>query len=283
MSYKIVIDSCGDLTQELKEDARLESIPLELEVGDERILDDENFNQKEYLKKIAECPTCAKTSCPSPERYMLACNVDAENIYIITLSANLSGSYNSAMLAKQMFEEQYGQKNIHVFNSCSACSGETLIARKIMELEEAGKSFAQVVELGEIFLRGMDTYFILDDLETLRKNGRLSAVKALVASKLNIKPIMGTDGNGTILQLGQAVGMKKAFRKMTEFILADKVKRHQKLEERSLMITHVDCPERAELIRDFLLSEGNFKDVQIVEAGGVSTTYANAGGIVVTV
>ena len=72
MSYKIILDSCGELPAEYKADARFENVPLGLEVGDYQIMDDENFNQKEFLAKVAACPTCPKSSCPSPERYMEA-------------------------------------------------------------------------------------------------------------------------------------------------------------------------------------------------------------------
>mgnify|MGYP001633549258 len=87
MSYKIAIDSCGELLDEWKNDGRIESIPLTLTVGGENIIDDENFDQKDFLKKVAACPECPKSACPSPERYMKAYECDAEHIYAVTLSA----------------------------------------------------------------------------------------------------------------------------------------------------------------------------------------------------
>ena len=142
MGYKIVVDSCCELPEEYKKDARFEIVPLGLEVGDYQIMDDENFNQKEFLKKVAACPVCPKSSCPSPERYMEAYHCDADRIYVVTLSAKLSGSCNSAELGKRLYHEKYGDKDIFVCDSESAICGETQIARKAMELEEAGKSFS---------------------------------------------------------------------------------------------------------------------------------------------
>lgn len=280
MSYKIVLDSCGDLSPELKKDVNYESIPLELEIGDERIIDDESFDQLAYIQKVAACPTCAKTSCPSPERFMEAYMADVDHVYVVTLSGELSGSYNSAELARQMYEEKYGAGKVHVFDSRSAACGETLIARKAEEFEKAGDSFEEVIAKTNQFIKDMKTYFVLDDLETLRKNGRLSAVKALVAGKLNIKPVMGAD-DGTIIQLGQAVGIKKAYSRLIQFLLEDK--KGVNMADLSLMITHVNCLERAEMIKELLLEKAAFKDIVIVDAKGVSTTYANNGGIVVTV
>ena len=125
MSYKIVIDSCGELLDEWKQDERIESVPLTLTVGGESIIDDAAFNQKEFLQKVAACPECPKSACPSPERYMRAFTCDAEHVYCVTLSAELSGSYNSAVLGKSLLLEDQPDKKIHIFNSRSA-SGERL-------------------------------------------------------------------------------------------------------------------------------------------------------------
>lgn len=283
MSYKIVIDSCGELTEEMKKNPRIVSVPLELQVGEERMWDDETFDQAVFLKKVAACPECPKSSCPSPEKYMEAYVTDAEAVYVITLSANLSGSYNSAMLGKNLYHEKYGEKNIHVFDSCSASIGQTLIALRIMELEGEGKSFEEVVRLTEEYRDSQDTYFILDNLETLRKNGRLSGVKALVATTLNIKPVMGSTDEGTIVQLGQCIGMKKALVKMADMIakkVAEEVKRP---ETHRIMISHCNCMERAILVKKLLEERINVKEIEILPTAGISSLYANDGGIIVVV
>lgn len=277
MSYKIVVDSCCELPEQYKKDSRFQSIPLGLEVGDYQILDDENFNQKEFLQKVAACPTCPKSNCPSPELFREAYHDEAEEIYVVTLSSHLSGSYNSAELGKKLYEEKYGSKKIHVVDSESASCGETQIAMKIMEYKEAGFSFEETVDKVEKFKRQMRTYFVLDNLETLRKNGRLSGVKALVASTLNIKPVMV--GNlGVIEQRGQAIGINKALAKMADHFAAD-VKNPQ---ERTLMITHCNCPERAEYMRRLMEKRASYRDVVIMDTAGISSMYANDGGIIVT-
>ncbi len=146
--------------------------------------------RQSFLKKVAESPYCPKTSCPSPERYLAKYNCDAEHIYVVTLSAEFSGSYNSAQLGKNLYVEEYGEKHIHVFNSRSASIGETLIALKIQQCEKAGMDVQTVIETVESYIEGQHTYFVLENLDTLRKNGRLTGIKSLVAGALNIKPIM---------------------------------------------------------------------------------------------
>ena len=89
MSYKIVIDSCGELLDEWKKDPRFESVALTLSVGGENIIDDENFDQASFLKKVADCPECPKSACPSPERYMRAFDCDADHVYAVRFQQNL--------------------------------------------------------------------------------------------------------------------------------------------------------------------------------------------------
>lgn len=277
MSYKIVVDSCCELPEKYKKDSRFQIVPLGLEVGEYVILDDENFDQKVFLKKVADYPLCPKSSCPSPEKFIEAYHDEMDEIYTVTLSSHLSGSYNSAELAKSLYAEKYGKKKIHVIDSESASCGETQLVEEILVCKEEGLSFEDTVKRVETFKRKMRTYFVLDNLETLRKNGRLSGVKALVASTLNIKPVMV--GNlGVIEQKGQAIGINKALAKMADCIVNDV----ENPQERMLMITHCNCPERAEFMRNLMEKRASYRDVLIMDTAGVSSMYANDGGVIVT-
>ena len=279
MSYKIVVDSCCELPKELMESGRFERVPLGLEVGDYHIEDDEQFEQALFLQKVAECPLCPKSSCPSPERYMSAYDTGEDHVYVVTLSSHLSGSYNSAVLGKNLLEETAGvERKIHVVDSESASCGETQIAMKLMELEEEGHPFETIVEKIEAFRDAMNTYFVLDNLETLRKNGRLSRVKALVASTLSIKPVMGAD-KGTIIQRGQSIGMKKALGKMAEFAV-DELK---DAASKRLIISHCNAPKRAEAVKELILSKVKVKETIILDTAGISSMYANDGGVIVAI
>lgn len=277
MSYKIVVDSCCDLPVEYRKNPKFEVVPLILEIDGNVIVDDDTFDQADYLAKVAASENCAKTACPSPELYMNAYDCDADDVYVVTLSSKLSGSYNSALLGKDPFHEEKGDKNIHIIDSLSACCGETNIALKAMELAESGLSFNEVVTEVEKYRDEMATYFVLDSLDTLRKNGRLTGMKALVATTLNIKPVC-IGAKGEIMQKSQGIGIRKALVKMTEIVASE----IENPEEKRLMITHVNCYERACVVRDLILKKVPFKEALIVDAAGVSTTYAGAGGIVVT-
>ena len=98
MSYKIVVDSCGELPERCKNDPHFESVPLVLDIDGHSVIDDETFDQADFLKRVAASPNCPKSSCPSPERYLEAYTCEAENVYAVTLSAELSGSYNLSLI-----------------------------------------------------------------------------------------------------------------------------------------------------------------------------------------
>ena len=203
---------------------------------------------------------------------------DADRIYVVTLSAELSGSYNSAELGKNLYLEEYGEKQIHVFNSKSASVGETLIALKIDECEKAGMEYEEIIRTVDAYIEGQNTYFVLENLDTLRKNGRLTGIKSLVAGALNIKPVMGATPEGTICQLGQARGMKKALAKIVDCVVSG-----SENTEKILAISHCNCKERALEVQRMLLERIEVKSGIILDTAGISSMYANDGGIIIVI
>lgn len=275
MSYQIIGDSCTDLTKEQRATGEYKLVPLTLEVGEDTFIDDESFEQSLFIEKMKAYPEAPKSACPTPEAY-LELFEEADDSYVVTLSAQLSGSYNSAEVARQMYLEQE-QKNIAIIDSRSASVGQALIAMKVKELAGAGLPFAQVIEEVFRFRDEMSTLFVLESLENLRKNGRLSNIKALVANVLNIKPVMGATDEGTIIQLDQARGMKKALARLAELAEEKAIRPAEKI----LGVAHCNNYQRAVFMRDEILKRVPFKDSIIVDTAGVSTLYANDGGIIV--
>lgn len=276
MSYKIIGDSCLDLTKELKKDPHFQMIPLTLQVDDVQVIDDETFDQKKFLELVKASPNSPKTACPSPEMFKEAYECDAEDIYVITLSSNLSGTYNSAVLAKELYEEEHGKKNIAVIDSWSASSGELNIGLLIRDLCESGMPFDEVVErVMQYTQHEMNTYFVLETLDALRKNGRLTGLQAFFATTLNIKPVMGAE-KGNIIKLDQARGITKALSRMCELA----VKEAKNPETLRVVIAHCNNEARAQLVKEELSKRAPFKEIVITETAGVATVYASDGGIV---
>lgn len=279
MSYQIIADSCGDFTEQMKQNPIFKTVPLTLEIGSYSILDDENFNQLDFINRVNASSIGPKTACPSPEAFQKAIEEsDADEIYIVTISASLSGTFQSASIGLSLYEENDGTKKVHIFNSKSASAGECKLCLDIQELKDAGKSFEEVVEEVEMACDDLKTLFVLESLDTLRKNGRLSGIKSLLAGALNIKPIMGAV-DGSIVQLGQQRGMQKALRKMMELAI-ERAGGVEAVKTKRLVITHVNAPERAEQLKADFEKLAEFKEIVLTNAMGVATIYANDKGII---
>lgn len=276
MAYKIIGDSCTDLTKEMKEEGFISLVPLTLTIENEEFVDDETFNQKGFIDKMKESENCPKSACPSPERYMREFEKEAE-CFVVTLSSKLSGSFNSALLAKNMFQEEHPEAKIEIVDSRSASCGQMLIALKIKELKEKGLSFEEVKQKISNFRDNLQTKFVLESLENLRKNGRLTNVAAMICNVLNIKPVMGAK-EGEIIKLDQVRGITRALQRMVEYIEKDA----KDVTTKILGIAHCNNRERAEFVKHEILKKIPFKDCIIVDTAGVSTLYANDGGIIVS-
>ena len=277
MSFHIVCDSCTDLTEEDLKKGCYTLVPLTLLVDGEEIIDDETFDQADFLAKVAASKEAVKSACPAPENYMEAYS-KADDIYVVTLSAELSGSYNSAVLGKNLYEEENGTKNIHVVNSRGAATTQVLIARKLNEYASQGMPFEEVVDKIEEYTTSLRTYFVLETLEVLRKNGRLSRLSATIAGALNIKPVMIGTRDGVIQKAAQARGMKKALAKMVEHMGSE----GRDLTRRQFVISHCNCYERAVYVKELIKKHLHAEDVDIVDTKGVSSLYACDGGIIVS-
>lgn len=277
MSYLILCDSGTDFTKELKEKKEVIKIPLTLRLGDEDFVDDDNLDALDFLQKMKNYPDTPKSACPSPEDYMKHFD-KADEIFVITISSKLSASYNSAKIAVDMYHEENGKNKVHLIDSRGATASETLLVNKIVEFKEMGLDFEETIKKIEAFNNKKEVFFVLESLDNLRKNGRLTGLKAFIAEALNIKPIMTTDGEGNIIKADQARGINKACN-----ILADLAVEHaKKTESRKMVISHCNCPERAEKIKDMIEEKHKFDRVDIVMTGGIATLYAAEGGIVVS-
>lgn len=276
MTYKIIGDSCTDITEEMKQEGIVSLVPLTLSIEGEEFVDDDTFNQKNFIEKMKASEECPKSACPSPERYMQEFE-GQEECYVITLSSRLSGSYNSAVVAKEMYLEEHPDAKIEIVDSRSASSGQALLAMKIKEFKEKGLNFSEVKKKITEFRDNMETRFVLESLENLRKNGRLNKMTYTICNVLNIRPVMRAD-DGEIVKVDQVRGHNKALMRMVEHIAQDA---KAALKE-TIVIAHCNNKERAEMVKREILKRVPFKNSFIVETAGVATLYANDGGIIVS-
>lgn len=277
MSFKIIVDSCCDLTAAQLLQGPFLRAPLTISLAGEDIVDDETFDQAHLILLMRESEQPPKTACPSPAQYLDAFERSgADDLYVVTLSALLSGSHNAAAQARAIWLEDHPNAHVHIFNSCSAAAGEVAVAMKLWEIAGTGKDFQTVVDEVSRYIASMTTYFVLEDLDHLRKNGRLTGALAIVTEALRIKLLMGATPEGQIKKVGQALSVKQALSRMVNLMAADpghvgKV----------LSIVHCNNLDRALYVRELVKKSCHFKDILLSEARGVTTVYANDGGIVV--
>ena len=242
MAYKIIGDRCTDITEEMKQQGLVNLVPLTLTIEGEEFVDDSSFNQEVFLEKMKASAECPKSACPSPERYMQEFE-GQEECYVVTLSSRLSGSYNSAVVARDMYLEEHPEAKIEIVDSRSASCGQMLIAVKLKELKEKGLDFSEVQKRITEFRDNMQTKFVLESLENLRKNGRLGRVTFAICNVLNIRPVMAAD-DGEIIKIDQVRGHNKALMRMIEHIEKDA----KDVAHKILGISHCNNRERAECV-----------------------------------
>lgn len=274
MEYKIVADSCCDMTPELRERLGVISVPLILTLGEQSLIDDEALDLPDFMNKMKNCTGKIGSAAPSPHLYKEAFEGEHPS-FGITLSSKLSGSYNSAMLGKSLAEEENGA-DIHVFDSKSASAGEILVALKIRGMIEQGFQKAKIISSVESFIREMKTYFVLENVDNLRKNGRLSKIAGKLISVLNIKPVMGSDGDGSIALFSYARETSQIISKLVDTI----EKSGKPTEGEALVITHCNNPGLAEKLADAIESRYRFKEILTVPTRGLSSLYADDKGII---
>ncbi len=277
MKVKIIGDSCCDLSEDFKRMMNVQIVPLTIEVEGKTYIDDDSLDTLELLKDMKKSSTVPKTSCPSPDAYMKSYEGE-EDVFVVTLSSELSGSYNSAILAKKIYLEENEGKFIYVFDSKSASTGQALIAMKVYELAQEGYESEDIVKKVEAYITEMKTLFILESLDNLIKAGRIGLLKGKLATILSIFPIMKSNEKGQIDLLENIRGSKKAFNRLVDVIGEQGVR----LEDRVLAIAHCNCLDKANKFKAEMIARYNFKDIVIFETHGISTVYANDGGLIIS-
>lgn len=275
MKIKIVADSCCDVNPEVLKETKLELVPLTIEVNGKRYRDDSELDIDNLIREMKESDQAPKTSCPSPQDFIEAYKGE-ESVFLVTISSKLSGTYRSAMLAKELFLEEVGNKFIHVFDSFSGSVGETLVSLKISELVHKGLKEMEIVEKVNDYIKEMKTFFTIKSLDNLVKAGRVSHLAAKVSSMLSVRLIMA-EKNGEIQLHEKVIGAKRVFKRLVEVI----GEQGQNLEEKILGIAHCNCLDKALAFKEEVLKRYNFKDVIIVKTGGISSVYAGEGGLVI--
>lgn len=279
MSWKIVPDSAADVRKSdfvPDEEILIEEVPLTITVGNKDFIDDEELDTGVLIEEMYNESSASTTSCPSPAKFEEAF-MEGDNVIAVTLSHKLSGSYNAAELAKRTVHEKFPEKNIHVVDSLSTCGQELLIVEKANELIKEGKSFPEVVDDLEQYRDSLETLFILSSYDNLIKNGRLNRFAGFIAKKLNIR-IVGEGDNGELKILHKVRGEAKAIAKLVE-----EMGKMKNLDGANVVIAEVQNKPAAIAMMHLMEKKyPQINSINIIEAGGLNTYYAEKGGIIVS-
>lgn len=277
MNYKIITDTSCDLSPQTKEDLNISYVPFYINIDGEEYIDDENLDIEVFLKKMIASKNPIKTSCPPPDSYLHALNNSKEdNIFVVSVSSKLSGSYNSASIAISKFTEDKPSKNVYLVDSKAASGGQTALVLKIWEIIKEDSDFEQKCRDIDNIVKDNHTYFILENFDNLVKNGRIPKAAGFLAGKLNICPIMkGDDGSIAVHEINR--GFKKALANLSDQVakdIGDEL-------ERTIVISHVNALEKANFLDKKLRALKDFKNIIKVHTKGLSSGYADNGGIIV--
>lgn len=283
MSYKIIADSCCDLTAEMKEWSNLTVIPLTLQIGDYVIQDDENFNQDDFIRRMTSSKELAKSACPSPDAFAKACEGDEDEVYILTITDKLSGCYNSALQGVALYKDEHPEstKKIHVFNSLATSGLETIMAYKIKELADKGTAFDELVKTVEDFcVNDCFLYFHLESFDALKGNGRLFNLGAKVIEALRVKLICRRTDYGNISLAGKDLSENRILAKLAAFV--QKETEGCDLSDKMIIISHVCCEEKANNIAKLIREKCSYKNIIVLKASGLNSLYASNQGVLVS-
>ena len=273
---RIVTDSSCDLNKDIIEKYNIHVVPLNVHFGEDTYMDGE-LDKKEFYDRMSTSKELPKTSCPSPEKFMSSYEGD-ENVIVFTIASKLSGTYSTAILAKNMILEDNPNKKIAVIDTDTGSIAQGQYVVKAAKLIAEGKSFEEVVEAIETLKKDHFFYGSLETLDNAIKGGRVNPVAGKLINVLNMKMIVKV-GNGEVKPIDSARGSNNSIKKVIGKI-SDVISEGNYT---SLAIAHANCLDKAEKIKEMILKDYKFDEVTISEIGSVMGVYAAEGAVLVSV
>ncbi len=276
MDWKIVADSSCDYYKLENNEAGInfESVPFVMSIDGIDYVDTENLNVSELIKAMEECKETSLTSCPSPDKWYNAFGTE-KNVIAITISSSLSGSYNSACVAKNMVLEEEPDRNIEILDSLSTGPEMCLVVRKLQELISQGLEFDEVVKKIRNYMKTVHTVFALASFDNLVRNGRIPKIAGLVAGKLKLWGIGIGSETGTI----EVKKITRGTKRVIDTIVDDIKTRSENC--KSVIIAHCENEELAEKIKEKINEVFSNIDIKIMPTRGLCSYYAEKNGIIV--
>lgn len=271
--FKIVSDSSGDIHS--LGDFPFASAPLKIVAGEREWIDDAQLDIEEMVHYLLSYSGKSGSACPSPADWSEAFE-DYENVFCITISSNLSGSYNAATIACEEYMAEHPGRKAHVFDSFSTGPEMHLIMDKIVELASQDKSFEEIVEfVSDYKVNHCGLLFTLESMQNLANNGRVSHLVAKAAGLLNIRPLGIASEIGTLEMLEKPRGEKKAVSSAYQVMLK------QGYNGGKVYVAHCLNPGIADRMKETILADFPEVQIDVYSLGGLTSFYAEKGGMIV--
>lgn len=280
MTWNIVSDSSCDLrmsgfTSEL---VRFETVPLRLQVGEREFLDNDELEVPELLTAMAEEKSASSTACPSPAAFARAFEKGDKTV-CFTISGNLSGTYNAALMGREMALEEHPEKEICVIDSKATAGAMVLLIRKAKELMEAdpeGADFEGACGQLRLYQAALRTCFTLENFDNLIKNGRMRPLVGTLLHSLGIHVIADATPQGTIHVADKARGEAKTYKAITALMRASK-----DCAGAEVVISHCENLAGALKLKEQILTDLPVKQVDILSCRGLTSFYAMEKGLII--
>ena len=275
---KIITDGSCDLSHEVLNKFNINVVPLGVSFGEEHYTAGVDIDNKEFYDKMKESKELPKTFCPSPENFCKEYQCEEEKIIVITLSSKLSGTYNSASLARDLYLSEHNEKDIRVIDSMTGSIGAGLLLIRAAKMVFAGKDIDEIVEAIENLKEKISFYGTLETLENAIKGGRINPLAGKIIGALNFKAIVQIK-DGVVKPIDKARGESNSIKKVANYITSS----IEDTKDKILCIMHANCPEKAYKLLSIIEKTHKFDEVYISEVGPVMGTYTSEGAVLAAV
>lgn len=271
-TVKIVADSSADLLTLAKTPFAV--APLKINTGEKEFVDNGQLDVAGMVTWFDSYKGKSKTSCPNPSDWLEAFG-DAEEIYCVTITSGLSGSYNSACVAKQMYEDSNGEKKVCVIDSLSAGPELVLIIEKLEELIAKDLSFEEISAEIEAYKKNTGLVFMLESLKNFAANGRVSPAVAKIAGVLGIRVVGKASSQGTLEPTDKCRGQGKSLSALLNNL------QKSGLSCGKVRIAHCQNESAAQELHAMIRQAMPQADVRIHPCRGLCSYYAEKGGLLI--
>lgn len=272
MKRKIVADSSCDMWELNGVDFAV--APMTISTDNKHYVDNQELDVHLMSEDLAKYKGVSHTACPSVGSW-LDCYEGYDEVFVVTLTGAMSGTYNSAMTAKGIYEEENENVKVHVFDSLSTGPEMRLLIEKLKEMIEEDLTFEEIVEKGQDYLKHTRLFFALKSLHNFAMNGRVNKAVASAIGVLNISIFATASEEGTIQQISKCRGEKKVVKSMIEHL------ENAGYHGGKVRISHADNLKLAHSVRDKILELYPHADIIVYQMGGLCTYYAEIGGLLV--